>query len=1193
MARLKERIMAKKKWNPGIEVLIAVVGVIGLALLVSVQFDSLSGGGGPLYVAVVGPMSGKDQAKGAEMVRGVSLYIDQINAAGGINGRTVEMLPPFDDQNDPDLARQEAQKIAESQALVVFGHRSTGASIAGGAIYQEQGVPAISGSEAETVGNDWYFRTTSSNGDQAIFLANYVRRILGQDAVSIIYDQDAYGSSITENFENSFQGLGGQIKFKWSFDAKSGDLDAQIDEIVTALLKKRNDNPGMLFMATHGSEAVKIVTALRRKGLNYAVIGTDSLGTPAMGEKFATYPEEQSQPGYLSDGIYAVTDVLFDVGGEEAAQFKNNFIKNYGEDPGSRAATYYNAAVAAFHAMEKAEIQGDGINLAVDRLKIRNQLLALNNLNNIATGIGGPIYFDGNGDVVKAMAMGIFDHQKFISALTQLKPITDLNRIPDLEAELAAGSVHVVNGEYMLQTNVVYAGMDINEISNLDIKNSAYTVDFYLWFRYRGDFDPDNIEFINIKGKTDLGEPIIHDVIDGITHKLYRVKTEFIGDFSFYDYPFDQQDVEIKFRHVSMTRDQLLYVVDVVGIRQTTSQDILAKFDRAQVLDAIDTWEATTVKFFQDSLHNESTLGSPHFFDTVSDIEYSRFNANIGLKRDVISFTIKNLLPLFAIIILAYIAALLAPAQFAITNAILRGALLTVAFFHIKLSNDLPGIGYTVALDNIFYMMYVLIVLLLILTVLSHNDHQNNKLKRARMFNQIGRVLYPVVILGCGILFVIRFDLLTRFNISGRAGSDDTTVSASDEAAALTGSPDDGSADEAVVLTLGSWRVEDDEQMARILAIFNAEHPNITVKFTPGVEYQPTLTFQLENGIAPDMFYLSSYSFSQNLFRRGFLETINDVPGLTESFPAAAIAAWATDDGTAFGVPFLAVSHGVYYNQDIFNELGLEIPTTWAELLTVAQALKAAGYIPIANAAGQHGAFAEEVFMSLAPNFIGGQDGREEYLNGARCFNDPHTVAAYQAVLDLGPYLPENGTELSSHDSKLLFLDREAAMMMGGSWEISFFEGQEPDFEWSVFAIPAPEGQPEFVTFHPDAAIGLSIASPHKAEAKVFLEWLTTPAVAELLNNELPGFFSMQNYGPKMQNEHASTFLSLNQGRGTDVRWPYPVLRDSIPDGFALMKDGTAAVIRGEMTPQEAADTLQSGLAQWYKPAQVCGQNGP
>ncbi len=1182
--------MAKRKWNPGIEVLVAIIGMVGLAALAFSQISALSASSEAWHVAVVGPMSGKNQAKGQEMVQGVSLYIDQINAQGGINGKPVRLLPPYDDQNDPDLARQAAEKIAaESQALVVFGHRSTEASVAGGAIYQEYGVPAISGSEAETEGNDWYFRTTSSNQDQAIFLANYVRRILGQETVSIIFDQDTYGTSIAENFEYTFQGLGGEIKFKWSFDTQTGDLEAQIDEIVTALLKARNDNPGMLFMSTHGNEAVKIVTALRRKGLKYAIIGTDSLGTPAMGEKFATYPEEQSQPGYLSDGIYAVTDVLFDVGGEEAAQFKNYFIKAYGEDPGSRAATYYNAAIAAFHAMEQADLQGDSINLAADRLKIRNQLLALNNLNNIATGIGGPVFFDDHGDVVKAMSMGIFDHQKFISALTQLKPITDLNRIPDLNAELAAGRVHVVNGEYMLQTNVVYAGMDINEISNLDIKNSSYTVDFYLWFRYRGDFEPDNIEFINIKGKTNLGEPIIHDVIDGVTHKLYRIKTEFIGDFSFYDYPFDEQDVEIKFRHISMTRDQLLYVVDVVGIRETASQDILAKFDRAQVLDSIDTWEATTVKFFQDSLHNESTLGSPHFFDTVSDIEYSRFNANIGLKRDVLSFTIKNLLPLFAIIILAYIAALLAPAQFAITNAILRGSLLTVAFFHIKLSNDLPGIGYTVALDYVFYMMYVLIVLLLILTVLSHNDHQNNQLKRARVFNQIGRILYPVVILGCGIFFVTRFDLLTRFNVAGMAESEALTATA-DEAAAPTASPGEGAADEAVVLTLGSWRVEDDEQMTRILDIFNAEHPDITVKFSPGVEYQPTLTFQLENGIAPDLFYISSYSFSQNLFKRGFLETVNDVPGLNESFPAAAIAAWATDDGTVYGVPFLAVSHGVYYNQDIFDELGLAIPTTWEEFLTVSEQIKAAGYIPLANAPGQHGAFAEEVFMNLAPNFIGGQTGREQYLTGERCFNDAHTTAAYQAVLDLGPYLPENGTELSSHDSKRMWLDGEATMMMGGSWDISFFEGQAPDFEWSIFAIPAPEGQTQYVTFHPDAAIGLSAASPHKAEAKIFLEWLTTPKVAELLNNELPGFFSMQSYAPEIQNEHANTFLGLNQGRGTDVRWPYPVLRDSIPDGFALMKDGTAAVIREEMTPQEAADALQAGLAQWFKPAQVCGK---
>jgi raffinose/stachyose/melibiose transport system substrate-binding protein len=73
-------------------------------------------------------------------------------------------------------------------------------------------------------------------------------------------------------------------------------------------------------------------------------------------------------------------------------------------------------------------------------------------------------------------------------------------------------------------------------------------------------------------------------------------------------------------------------------------------------------------------------------------------------------------------------------------------------------------------------------------------------------------------------------------------------------------------------------------------------------------------------------------------------------PVLSENFSEAAISPWATDDGLPYGVPFIAVSHGIYYNQDIFDELDLQIPETWEELLTVAQAVQDGGYTPFANA---------------------------------------------------------------------------------------------------------------------------------------------------------------------------------------------------------------------------------------------------
>jgi raffinose/stachyose/melibiose transport system substrate-binding protein len=226
--------------------------------------------------------------------------------------------------------------------------------------------------------------------------------------------------------------------------------------------------------------------------------------------------------------------------------------------------------------------------------------------------------------------------------------------------------------------------------------------------------------------------------------------------------------------------------------------------------------------------------------------------------------------------------------------------------------------------------------------------------------------------------------------------------------------------------------------------------------------------------------------------------------------------------------------------------------------------------------------------MNLAPNFIGGRVGRLEYLSGKRCLNDSHVVAAFQAVKDIAPFLPPNQTALKNLDSIQLFTQGKAAMMLDGSWNIHLYEEQKPAFAWSVFAPPPPAGQPAYLTFHPDAGMGLNAASKHKDEAKKFLEWMTTAEFAELLGNELPGFYPMQITLPTLKDEHANAFLALNQGRGTDVRFTWDKLMAGTPSAYDLVQNGTIAVVKGEQSPQQAADALQAGVAQWFAPAQQC-----
>lgn len=1153
-----------------------------------------------LYLAVAGPMSGANAANGLEMMRGAQLYLDQVNAAGGVNGQRVELLV-FDDQSDPEVARQQAQAIvAQGQVLAVLGHYFSSTSQAAAEIYTQAGLPVISGSataDSLTAEHPGYFRTIFNNHDQGVFLANYMQRVMSYTTAAIVYDADIYGSTLATTFEENFVGLGGHVAHKWQFDPNDDQLEQKLDEIVQQIVTGNHGDDEILFLATHATEAAELVVKLRRRGFTNLIFGGDALAGANLTTRLSHYPEEQAEPGYFSNGIYATTPILYDLAGEETQAFRSAFRESYAEDPNWVAATYYDATQLVVQAMQQAQVRG--ADLTADRAAIRQQLAQINTPAKALAGVTGTLYFDQQGNSQQAPTIGVFDKGAFTAAAVQLQDVTNLGQVADLPAALAKGDILLVDGKYFYQTDVVYTGIDINEVGNLAADGSSYTVDFYLWFRARPTIDAANIEFLNYAvtrldsgQRIQLGDPLATKSEHGVVYQAYRLKIDFSSDFDFHAYPFDQQRLAIQFRHVTATRDRLIYVVDQAGLGDVTAPGLLAKLARSGAVASLTDWYPASASFFQNTLSNRSTLGNPQFFAQEADIQYSRFNLVIEIRRNVLNFITRNLLPVFFIILLSYLSFFLPKIDFEALIPILTGTVLSIVFFHLDVSNDL-GVSYTVALDYVFYVMYAMFVFQLLLALIAWRVESAGVQKLAL---GIVRLSYPLIA-GCTIVaYLYIYTDFGQSNVSRLWGDTETTAqqlaapTLPDEAA-VTADPDASAAQpELVTLRLGSWRPQDEAAMQSLLADFQQQYPTIQIQVEAGAPetYSSMLERQLEKGVAPDLFYVTAYSAGEELWQSGYLAPLGALPGLTTTFTVTELAPWSSADGVPYGVPWIATIFGVYYNVDRFEELKITPPATWEALLQAAQVIQQAGFTPFANGIQDEWSVNELILMNLAPNFIGGRAGRLAYLAGQRCFNDDHSVAAFQAVADLATFLPTNKADLSYADSQQLFLDGQAAMLLGASWDIPALEAVETPFAWRVFALPAPAGRPTVVTFQPDTAIGLNPASAHPEEARLFLSWLATPEVGERLSQELPGLFVPRGQLPSTPNPHVQAFLALLTKNNTDVGWAWPQISAKLPDAYSLMRQGAVAVIRGEKNAQEAANDLQNGLAQWFQPAQRC-----
>ena len=555
-------------------------------------------------------------------------------------------------------------------------------------------------------------------------------------------------------------------------------------------LQASPNRESVIFFATHSHEAVEAIVSLRDNGIgaNIKFVGADALSSKNFAKKLGNYPRERIQPGYYSDGTYLTAPFLFGIANEQAQNFWRLFIQTYQEEPAITSALYYDAAKVILDAIKR--LGPDEIaTLASKRQRVKDNLWQLSRLEDAVEGVTGDLFFDRNGDMIKSIPIGFYKKGSPIAGEYQYQLLSSVQNQETLLHNVLNNQVIQSNGKLMNRARVVYAGIDFNEISEINFAKSLYSADFFIWFRFKGDFDNDKIEFVNAfnsntklgkpvveqsffgsslvpgsnlqenldaskkddvtpnsKNNSDLEKPIAEQFHNGVTTRSYRIKALFKADFDFHDYPLDKQILPISFRHKKLTRDNLIYVVDTQGMQ--LSQFAPQKIEKTTgEFFKLGGWGINKVLFFQNSHKNDSTLGLPNLFDEQQRIEHSQFNVAISMERYVFSFILKTLLPVMFLIALGYFSFFIT--AFAPKLAIGINLILATSLFHLRLSSELPSIGYIILIEYFFYMIYSLAIFILLVALFFHlgEDKEDEKdklfLKRA---NLLGKIFYPVIL---------------------------------------------------------------------------------------------------------------------------------------------------------------------------------------------------------------------------------------------------------------------------------------------------------------------------------------------------------------------------------------------------------------------------------------------------------------
>ena len=410
--------------------------------------------------------------------------------------------------------------------------------------------------------------------------------------------------------------------------------------------------------------------------------------------------------------------------------------------------------------MERANVTGNAAALQAERESVRDELAAMNGLETAEAGLLGPIYFDETRTMPQHAVFGRAQGDAYASAFEQLRPYAASASI-SREEDLASGTAIEFDGQTLERQRIVFSGININELGELDTTNPSFYADFFVWFNYTGDADATDVFFVNaVDPETELGDPLRRVETEGQTYELFRVRGRFKAPLAFRDFPFDQQQLVISFQNSSLPSSRMVYAVDPPFLELSVDERLRSGSNASESINAIPSWEPVDFQIYQDTVGTTALLGDPEANVGASGVDFSVFTADVTITRDLGGFLLKNLLPLGLLAAITYVSLFFPHSQTGERVAFAVSAILTAAVLLTSVTSVLPQIGYTVAIEWGFYAFILLSAICIIIGLAGDWLYEQGRYQELRRLDIFSHVFYPAFIIVVVLAYVYRYSLM-------------------------------------------------------------------------------------------------------------------------------------------------------------------------------------------------------------------------------------------------------------------------------------------------------------------------------------------------------------------------------------------------------------------------------------------------
>lgn len=348
---------------------LATIGVGAIAVTFSVSAETV------VKIAAAGPLTGSSAQSGKDDERGVQLAINELNARKlVIAGQPVKFqLVSVDDQGDPKVGVNVAQKLVDDGVAAVIGHYNSGVSIPAARVYNDARVVMITGASSNPqltkLGFPYVYRLATNDNVMGGRMAEYAANVLNFKRAAVVDDRTAYGTGVADVFVKSAEKNGMAIVGREFSTDKTTDFKAILTRI-------KAQNPEVVFYGGYYAQAALLARQMVDLGIKAVLVGGDGICSPEFSKLTNNVLDNKM---YCAQGGMPLDSL------PEGKNFRSKFKTTFGADVDTYAPAFYAATLVVANAMEKANSISPEVYSKVMREHSFTTML-------------GPVKFDGQGN---------------------------------------------------------------------------------------------------------------------------------------------------------------------------------------------------------------------------------------------------------------------------------------------------------------------------------------------------------------------------------------------------------------------------------------------------------------------------------------------------------------------------------------------------------------------------------------------------------------------------------------------------------------------------------------------------------------------------------------------------------------------------------------------------------------------------